>query len=52
VVVIADRVINPGIAFRLLLHPVRVMEPADSREIIHLLADAPAKDVKDILPQC
>jgi hypothetical protein len=52
VVVIADRVINPGIAFRLMLHPVRVMEPPTASEIIQLLAKAPAKDVKNILPQC
>ena len=37
VVVIADRVINPGIGIRLLLHPVRAMEPPGVRDVIDLL---------------
>jgi hypothetical protein len=49
VVLLADRVINPGIAFRLLLHPVRVMEPRDVSEIIDLLAKAPAAGHKNMI---
>lgn len=49
VVVIADRVINPGIAFRLLLHPVRVMEPRDTSDIIDLLLKSPAPDTKQLI---
>ena len=49
VVLVADRVINPGIAFRLLLHPVRVMEPQDASEIIDLLLKAPAPKTKNII---